>query len=506
MMWPSPSRMRLGFFICEVLREVAYRCRHGKARLVAEHVLRAREARCPGHGGERRRAVGRLGDPQARLRENLFNRSGELLGRREAAHREIEHTVLQRSGFKRQNRPGGSILGIDPFERSGRDNAFLTVHHMPDKLEKNVARAAAACAAPGPGDRAVAHSGEVDPEPARIVEPEALDRLLAACVDGERTRKGLLVHRIAAALAAAEVMAEHVGARDHDPLQPEDARRLEDVRRAHDVELDGAQRILLRPDGEHRVRRHVHELAYRVLAEDSCQGQGLQHVALDQRHLREVDDPSERLRLRRAVHENRPLPLLHQDARDLRADQARADDEDRHAPILAVRRERGRPTGIKAVMSFPFLDSGAWRGYRLDRFPHESWAVEGRGLRGLPQPRGISLVSRERFGDFDLSLEWRLPVGGNSGVMCRVTEEDAAPWQSGPEMQLLDDANHPDGRVPETSCGALYGLYAPRAVPTCAPGLYNIARISVHGSRVEHWLNGVRVLACDLASDEFQAR
>lgn len=157
-------------------------------------------------------------------------------------------------------------------------------------------------------------------------------------------------------------------------------------------------------------------------------------------------------------------------------------------------------------MSLPFLDSGAWRGYRLDRFPDESWAVEGRGLRGMPQPGGISLVSRERFGDFDLSLEWRLPVGGNSGVMYRVTEEDAAPWQSGPEMQLLDDANHPDGRVPETSCGALYGLYAPRAVPTCAPGLYNIARISVHGSRVEHWLNGVRVLACDLASDEFQAR
>jgi hypothetical protein len=52
----------------------------------------------------------------------------------------------------------------------------------------------------------------------------------------------------------------------------------------------------------------------------------------------------------------------------------------------------------------------------------------------------------------------------------------------------------------------MYGLYAPRAVPTCQPGLYNFARISVHGSRVEHWLNGVRVLACDLASDEFQAR
>lgn len=46
-------------------------------------------------------------------------------------------------------------------------------------------------------------------------------------------------------------------------------------------------------------------------------------------------------------------------------------------------------------------------------------------------------------------------MGGNSGILYKVTEEYDAPWQSGPEMQLLDNPNHPDGRVPETSCGAL---------------------------------------------------
>jgi hypothetical protein len=157
-------------------------------------------------------------------------------------------------------------------------------------------------------------------------------------------------------------------------------------------------------------------------------------------------------------------------------------------------------------MSPRFLNSSAWRGYRLDGFPAESWAVEGPVLRALPEAQPVSLVSRERFADFDLTLEWQLPVGGNSGVMYRVSEEQEAPWQSGPEMQLLDDANHSDGRVPETSCGALYAVYAPQNVPACPPGVFNVARISVQGSRVEHWLNGVRVLACDLASDEFRAR
>jgi hypothetical protein len=153
-----------------------------------------------------------------------------------------------------------------------------------------------------------------------------------------------------------------------------------------------------------------------------------------------------------------------------------------------------------------FLTRDAWRGYRRADFPAASWAIEGEELHALAGAEGVSLISRQRFGDFDLSLQWRLPVGGNSGILYKVTEDYAAPWQSGPEMQLLDNAGHPDGRAPETSCGALYALQAPREVPSCPPGLFNVARISVRGSRVEHWLNGVRVLLCDLASAELRAR
>jgi hypothetical protein len=132
--------------------------------------------------------------------------------------------------------------------------------------------------------------------------------------------------------------------------------------------------------------------------------------------------------------------------------------------------------------------------------------LEGDALRALAQGPRVDLVSRQRFDDFDLSFEWRLPVGGNSGLLYRVTEEYEAAWQSGPEMQLLDDSGHPDGRVPETSCGALYGLYAAESRFSCPAGLFNIGRVSMRGSRVEHWLNGARVLACDLASRDFRLR
>jgi hypothetical protein len=72
-------------------------------------------------------------------------------------------------------------------------------------------------------------------------------------------------------------------------------------------------------------------------------------------------------------------------------------------------------------------------------------------------------------------------------------------------MQLLDDARHPDGQIPETSAGALYGLIAPRQKVLRPIGSFNTARIVVRDSYVEHWLNDVLVVAYDLHSAAFAA-
>jgi Domain of Unknown Function (DUF1080) len=90
--------------------------------------------------------------------------------------------------------------------------------------------------------------------------------------------------------------------------------------------------------------------------------------------------------------------------------------------------------------------------------------------------------------------------GGNSGILYRVTEALPHAWQSGLEMQLLDDAHHPDGQTPETSAGALYGLIAPRRTVLQPIGSFNTARVVVRASHVEQWLNGVLVVAYTLHS------
>ena len=148
------------------------------------------------------------------------------------------------------------------------------------------------------------------------------------------------------------------------------------------------------------------------------------------------------------------------------------------------------------------LDS--WRGYRREDAPG-GWSAVGGSLALTPGADGGTLITRERFADFELALEWKVAEGGNSGVFYRATEAERAPYWTGPELQVLDNAGHPDGRAPETSAGANYGLHAPVEDVTRPAGEWNEVRIVVRGARVEHWMNGVRIVRYELWTDEWRA-
>ncbi|MEO8428846.1 MAG: DUF1080 domain-containing protein [Verrucomicrobiota bacterium] len=79
----------------------------------------------------------------------------------------------------------------------------------------------------------------------------------------------------------------------------------------------------------------------------------------------------------------------------------------------------------------------------------------------IPGEHGADLVSKEQYDNFELALEWRISPGGNSGIMYHVTESFDEPWHTCPEMQVVDDDKHADGKDPETSAGSLYALIAP---------------------------------------------
>src|SRR5215211_3065747 len=120
-----------------------------------------------------------------------------------------------------------------------------------------------------------------------------------------------------------------------------------------------------------------------------------------------------------------------------------------------------------------------WRGYRSQSLPGGWVAKDGMLVR---EGSGGDIVTDESFGNFELTLEWKISPGGNSGIMYRVTESAEHPYESGPEMQVLDDARHRDGQSPLTSAGALYGLYPAPTGAVKPVGEWNAVRIVVNGN------------------------
>lgn len=152
---------------------------------------------------------------------------------------------------------------------------------------------------------------------------------------------------------------------------------------------------------------------------------------------------------------------------------------------------------------FDGTDLSQWRGFQMDSLPSGWQAVDGALTRVGP---GADIITKDEFTNFDLRLQWKIAPKGNSGIMYRVTEADSATYRTGPEMQVLDDAGHPDGASRLTSAGSVYGLYpAPEGVVKPA-GEWNDARIVVQGNHVEHWLNGQKIAQYELGSPEWEAK
>jgi hypothetical protein len=152
---------------------------------------------------------------------------------------------------------------------------------------------------------------------------------------------------------------------------------------------------------------------------------------------------------------------------------------------------------------FDGTSTSAWRGYKSPTFP-AGWSI----VDGVLTKSGSvgDLISKEQFGNFELALDWNLSPGGNAGIFYRGTEDYDHIYWSAPEYQLLDDANHPDGKSRLTSAGAAYALYPSPPGIVKPAGQWNSTLIVVNGNRVQHWLNGQKLLEYELGSPDWEAK
>lgn len=215
------------------------------------------------------------------------------------------------------------------------------------------------------------------------------------------------------------------------------------------------------------------------------------------------------------------------------------------APEGRVKKVQNQLTAEETADGWILLFDGtsleAWEDPAQERPPGTAWVIEDGCIKGVDNPRlREDLVSREDYGDFELVFEWRISPGGNSGVKYLVQDravlvdglvnpdaerfEDKVEYELehrkgnrnslGPddrieeytiayEYQIIDNEGHPDAQPgSDRTTGAIYGIAAPSAAVVRPVGEFNHSRIRLQGARVQHWLNGTRVLDVDLDSNE----
>ncbi len=188
-------------------------------------------------------------------------------------------------------------------------------------------------------------------------------------------------------------------------------------------------------------------------------------------------------------------------------------------------------------------DVSEWRGFRRSAFPWNVWTVEGGALKRKRTSSDTrqDLATKDTFSEFELEFEWKISPGGNSGIKYLVRENRPASWERasyefskrdliqrgktkteefrtlspaklrhspiGFEFQILDDSEHPDARNGRhRTTGALYDILPVTGNIEAPAGRFNRGRIISRANRIQHWVNGVKVLEFDRNGSELRNR
>lgn len=184
--------------------------------------------------------------------------------------------------------------------------------------------------------------------------------------------------------------------------------------------------------------------------------------------------------------------------------------QDTEQQLAAVQPEKEMQEEWKILFDGTSFDG--WKGYLSDEVP-ASWKLEDGAMVFYPpekRERGENgnIVTVDDYTDFVLSLEWKISEGGNSGIFWGVKEDESLPqpYETGPEIQVLDNKRHPDAKAGTThQAGALYDMIAPSEDVTKPAGEWNSCEITIdHKNNMgKVVLNGKEIVNFPLANEEW---
>lgn len=161
-----------------------------------------------------------------------------------------------------------------------------------------------------------------------------------------------------------------------------------------------------------------------------------------------------------------------------------ADVEAEANPATEVAEGQETQTESEWELLFDGTNYDQWKGYGADEV-YDNWTIEDGAMAFTPgEEGGKNIITKNTYTNFELSLEWKISDAGNSGIFWAVVEDEKfkEAYETGPEIQVLDNTGHPDANIGKGthSAAALYDMIAPPEDNTKPVGEWNLCVLEVN--------------------------
>jgi hypothetical protein len=142
-----------------------------------------------------------------------------------------------------------------------------------------------------------------------------------------------------------------------------------------------------------------------------------------------------------------------------------------------------------------------WKNFKRETIS-KAWVIEDGAM--VKKKGGGDLMTRKSYTDYEVKLDWKIALGGNSGIFILADEKGKAIYSHAPEIQLLDNERHKDNKPASHRSGSIYDMFAAPPESQKVAGEWNTIRILFQKRHLQVWQNGVQTTDVTIGSDDWK--
>lgn len=146
---------------------------------------------------------------------------------------------------------------------------------------------------------------------------------------------------------------------------------------------------------------------------------------------------------------------------------------------------------------FDGKDMSKWRNFKSDSI-NPAWIIEDNAM--TLTKGGGDILTKKQYKNFELQIEWKISTKGNSGIFVLADEAGKMIYSHAPEVQIIDNEEHPDTEIDSHLAGSIYDLFAAPVAAHKPANTWNKVRIKMQDNHLQVWQNGISTISIVIGS------